>query len=56
VVLDTGDPWLARRGVPFLDERPGLLRRLADRFQRSTRWTKVFDEDGVLVFRRVAGG
>jgi uncharacterized membrane protein len=44
IVLDS------RPALPYWKEAEGLPTRL----QRDRRWTKVFSEDGVLVFRRVS--
>jgi uncharacterized membrane protein len=52
IVLDSQDPWLVDPRVPFLLERPKALKAFRDRIERSSDWSKVFDEDGVLVFER----
>jgi hypothetical protein len=53
IVLDTHDPWVAsQRGSLTLGEYPELLRAFTRRIERSPAWAKVFEQDGVLVFRR----
>jgi len=57
IVLDTHDPWLIakpQRVAPR--KRPGLLRTFSRRIERSPAWAKVFEQDGVLVFRRARSG
>ena len=51
VVVDTGDSWMPRRFGG--DEDPAALAAFVARIARHSAWVKVFDEDGVLVFRRV---
>ena len=50
IVLETADAWLPRDAGGYGD-RPRLERFLR-RIERSTEWAKVFEEDGVLVFRK----
>jgi hypothetical protein len=53
IVLDTRDPWIAsQRGSLTLGEHPREFRAFMRRIERSPLWTKVFEQDGVLVFRR----
>jgi hypothetical protein len=53
IVLDTKDPWVAsQRGSLTLGEYPQLLVAFRGRIERSPAWTKVFERDGVFVFRR----
>ena len=55
VVLDTHDVWIAYRGYPFLVDRPrSELLAFEERLERSSRWVRVFGDDGVYVFRRTA--
>ena len=54
VVVDTSDPWLVDPTRPFLVRRPKALRLLTARLRRSAGWANVFDEEGVLVFRRTS--
>jgi uncharacterized membrane protein len=53
IVLDTHDPWVAsQRDSLTLGEYPQLLRAFTRRIEDNPSWTRVFDQDGVLVFRR----
>ena len=52
VVLDLDDPWVVRADSPILTRGPKAVTSLARRLERDAGWRKVFDEDGVLVFRR----
>jgi uncharacterized membrane protein len=53
IVLDTRDPWVAATvGNLTLGPYPELLRAFRQRIERSSSWAKVFEQDGVLVFRR----
>ena len=53
VVLDTQDPWVVGKAVNLtLGPYPELLASFRQRISRDTDWAKVFEEDGVLVFRR----
>jgi uncharacterized membrane protein len=54
VVLDMWNPWMwdgPRGGTTY----PGRLAAFRERVARSPGWTKVFDQDDVLVFQRVRG-
>jgi uncharacterized membrane protein len=48
VVLDTWDARIVEAGW-----QPARFQAFRDRITRSAKWRKVFDQDGVLVFRRV---
>ena len=52
IVLDMADPWIAGAGSPVLGPHPNWLRQFRQKIERDSGWTKVFDEEGVLVFRR----
>lgn len=53
IVLDTKDPWAVAQAENLtLGEHPAELRAFRQRIERSPTWAKVFEEDGVLVFRR----
>ena len=52
IVLDTNDPLIAGKGSPVLSPRPDWLRQYRRLVEADASWTKVFDEEGVLVFRR----
>jgi len=57
IVLDTHDPWLVAKPQRVAPRRrPGLLRTFSRRIERSPAWAKVFEQDGVLVFRRARSG
>ena len=51
-LLDLEDPWATMPGSPLLHRKPGKVRELARRLERDTTWTKVFERDNVVVFRR----
>jgi uncharacterized membrane protein len=53
IVLDTWDALIARTGSTILEWDPAGLQRFRQRIERGTGWTKVFERDGVLVFRKV---
>ena len=54
IVVDTQDPWVVGKAVNLtLGPYPELLATFRHRIERSSEWDKVFDQDGVLVFRRV---
>jgi uncharacterized membrane protein len=53
IVLDTHDPWVVADAKNLtLGRHPELLGAFRRRIERSHAWDKVFDRDGVLVFRR----
>lgn len=52
VLVDLGDPWVVTRDSPILTNRPGRVRGLARRLASDPAWTRVFDREGVLLFRR----
>ena len=54
IVLDLEDPWVVTPNSPILTNHPDIVRALAARVNRDTSWRKVFERDGVLVFRRIA--
>jgi len=57
IVLDTQDPWVVGKAVNLtLGPYPGLLASFRQRIERSPAWAKVFEQDGVLVFRRASSG
>jgi uncharacterized membrane protein len=53
VLLDLDDPWATRPDSPLLHKRPAQVRLLARRLERDSAWRKVFEEDGVLLFRKL---
>jgi uncharacterized membrane protein len=56
VVIDLRDPWVVRRDSPILTRHPEVVRALASRLERDPAWTKVFEREGVLVFRSSGSG
>jgi uncharacterized membrane protein len=59
IVLDTADSWIPRPQVSetrtlWGRNDPGLLRRFWARVARDPRWSLVFEQDGVLVFRKTS--
>ena len=53
IVLDTQDPFVETPVFPVLAKSPLTLGRFTRRIERDPRWRRVYDEEGVLVFRRV---
>jgi len=54
IVLDTRDPWVVEKAVSLtLGPYPELLASFRRRIERGSAWERVFDQDGVLVFRRL---
>jgi uncharacterized membrane protein len=51
IVVDVTDSWMPRQAGGEPD--PAALRELRARLERSGSWQRVFDEDGVQVFRKV---
>jgi uncharacterized membrane protein len=52
VVVDTTDPWVARPDSPILTRHPKVVRRFVARLEGDMGWTKVYEQDGVVAFRR----
>ena len=52
-VVDTWNPWIPSIGR-LEDLDPDALRAMTLRLDRSSEWTKVFDRNGVLVYRKAA--
>jgi uncharacterized membrane protein len=52
IVMDTWDPRLASKGSSILEWDPAGFRAFKRQIERDTRWKKVYELDGVLVFRR----
>lgn len=53
IVLDKHDPWVAAQADSLtLGQHPEVLQAFEQRIERSPAWAKVFERDGVLVFRR----
>jgi uncharacterized membrane protein len=56
IVLDLQDPWVVAQAENLtLGEHPEVLRAFKERIERSPLWTKVFEQDEVLVFTRSRG-
>jgi uncharacterized membrane protein len=53
VVMDVSDTWVPHEYRGRFD--PDVVGDLHQQLERSARWRKVFDRQGVLVFRRVKG-
>ena len=52
-VIDRREPWVVRPDSPILTRHPEVIRAFVRRLDRDAGWAKVFDRDGVVVFRRV---
>jgi uncharacterized membrane protein len=52
VVVDMTDPWVVRPGSPLLTRHPKVLRGFVTRLEDDSSWTKVFEKDRVVVFRK----
>jgi uncharacterized membrane protein len=53
VVVDRADPFVTRADSPILTQQPEVVDSLILRLERDARWEKVFEREGVLVFRRL---
>jgi uncharacterized membrane protein len=53
VVVDVDEPWVTRPDSPILTSHPEVVRAFVRRLGRDPGWTRVFERDGVLVFRAV---
>lgn len=54
-LLDLEDPWATRPESPLLHNRPAQVRLLAHRLDGDGSWRKVFEREGVVVFRKLSG-
>ena len=54
-VVDLGDPWTVSAESPILTRHPEIVRAFVARLQRDPAWSKVYEREGVLVFRRLSG-
>jgi uncharacterized membrane protein len=54
ILLDTTDPFVSSAAFPVLRKSPETLVAFRKRLDRDPRWRRVFDRDGVLVFRRIS--
>jgi uncharacterized membrane protein len=54
LVLDTWDPRIAKPGSTILEWDPPAFEGFVQRIARSADWTKVYERDGVFVYRRAA--
>jgi uncharacterized membrane protein len=52
VVVDRTDPWVVRPDSPILTRHPKVVRRFVTDLEGDPGWTKAFDKDGVVVFRK----
>jgi len=52
IVLDTWDPRIAKPGSTILEWDPAGFQRFRQRIERGAGWVRVFERDGVLVFRK----
>jgi uncharacterized membrane protein len=52
LVLDTWDPRIAKPGSTILEWDPAAFERFVQRIARSADWSKVYERDGVFVYRR----
>jgi len=52
IVLDTWDPRIAKTGSTILEWDPAAFQRFRSEIERGAGWIKVFERDGVLVFRK----
>jgi len=52
IVLDTWDPRIARSGSTILEWDPAGFQEFRQQIERGGGWIRVFEQDGVLVFRK----
>jgi uncharacterized membrane protein len=55
-VVDGADPWVVRVGSPILTNDPERVAAFVRRLERDPTWSKTFDRENVLVFRRARSG
>jgi Predicted membrane protein (DUF2079) len=53
VVVDVDEPWVTGPDSPILTSHPDVVRAFVRRLGGDQGWTRVFERDGVLVFRSV---
>jgi uncharacterized membrane protein len=51
-VVDTAEPWVVSDESPILTQDPARVRRFVRDLERDPRWSRVFEREGVVVFRR----
>jgi uncharacterized membrane protein len=51
VIVDLDEPWVTRLDSPILTNHPEVVLAFAERLDRDPGWSRVFERDGVLVFR-----
>jgi uncharacterized membrane protein len=51
-VVDLADPWTVRPDSPVLTRHPKVVRAFAASLESNPHWRKVFERDGVVVFKR----
>ena len=54
VVIDRRDPWIVRPDSPILTRHPKVVHGLVARLVADPGWVKVFEREGVFVFRRAS--
>ena len=52
VVVDRTEPWVVRRDSPILTRHPKAVKAFVAKLEGDPAWQKVFERDGVVVFRR----
>ena len=53
-LVDLEDPWATTLGSPLLNRKPARVRLFARGLEEDPGWRKVFERDGVLVFRKLS--
>jgi uncharacterized membrane protein len=54
VVVDVRDPWTVRADSPILTRHPKVVKGVVATLERDADWVKVFEREGVFVFRRAS--
>jgi len=52
VVVDLDDPWVSSAASPILTRHPKVVRRFVQQLEGDPAWTKVFERERVVVFRK----
>jgi uncharacterized membrane protein len=55
VLIDRNDPWVVTQDSPILTSHPDRVSAFVARLQEDPVWETIFDRDGAVVLRRVAG-
>lgn len=54
-LVDLNDPWIVSPTSPILTNHPEIVLAFVRKLERSPSWSKVFEREDVLVFRKAGG-